>query len=277
LLGQEKIDTRVWFGVVGLIIGTAILVGAPSNYARMAHFTAPTLREIVQRMVLYLSGAYFNLGTEATGKFIWIGALVCMLLFFDRNADRSEIGAGIKRGLFWATVSFVSLLAMTPATNFISTRTTFFAVVFLYVGVAALMPRRILSVNNFAHDERADKSFSVRFGLSTVVLMILAGLVVVESMATLISNVSLAAEVANRDAIVKRALASAPTGDKSPILVPFLATQPAALTYMQNPEHDTDFITSLGGHVGREIRHDTSVNAPLPNSVSPMKAIKFRQ
>jgi Family of unknown function (DUF6056) len=278
LLERPEVGRRVWIGAVGLMIGAAVLVSAPGNYARMTYFVAPSLEEVIERMMLYLSGAYFDMGTEATGKSIWLGALVFVLLFFNCKAGKREIAEGLKRGVFWWLISVVTLLAMAPATNFISTRTTFFAVIFLYVGVAAATCRAqsFSSRGDAPQGQTKMERTEPRLIQSTAVLMILGCLLVVESVATLISNVSVAAEVAKREEIVKKATLLNTPGDKSSIRVPFIATQAAALTYIQNPQHDTEFLFNWGKAVGRTIEHDVSNAAPLPNSLSPLKAIKFR-
>ena len=278
LLERETIaPPRVWVGAVGVILGAAVLVCAPSNFTRMAIYAAPSLKEIAERMVLFLSGAYFDMGTETIGKYIWLGALVFILLFFNRDANKREVVAGLKRGMFWWIISVVSLLAMAPATNFISTRTAFFAVIFLYVGIAAMMCRPQSFANQSgATDPVANGQPAPRLILSTAVLTALGCLVLVESVATLISNASVAGDVAKRDEIVIKAMLSTASGDKSPIRVPFIATQTAPLTYIQNPQHDSEFLFRWGKAVGRTIEHDRSAGAPLPNSLNPLKAIKFR-
>jgi hypothetical protein len=278
LLERPDVGRRVWIGAVGLMIGAAVLVSAPGNYVRTTYVVAPGLNELVERMVLYLSGAYFDMGTDTTGKSIWLGALVFVLLFFNRNASKREIAEGLKRGVFWCLISVATLLAMAPATNFISTRTTLFAVIFLYVGVAAATCRaQSLSGRGEAPQGQTKmERTEPRLIQSTAVLTILGCLFVVESVATLISNVSVAAEVANREEIVKKATLSNTTDDKSSIRVPFIATQAAALTYIQNPQHDTEFLLKWGKAVGRTIEHDASNAGPLPDSLNPLKAIKFR-
>ena len=278
LLGRRKIGSPVWIGAAGLVIGAALLVSAPGNYVRMGQIAAPSLSDAIERMALYIPGAFFQLGMGATGKYIWLGALVFTLLYFGRGADKGEILAGLKRGVFWWMISLVSLLAMAPATNFISPRTAFFAVIFLYVGLAAMTCRPQSIAGDASDDSRATGRSTLtipRLVLSTAVLTILGCLVVVEAVAGLISNASVAAEFVRRDEIVKQAMLSTTNGDKSPIRVPFIATHTAALTYVQNPEHDAAFLTNWGMHIGRTIEHDVSDGAPLPDSLKPLKTIKF--
>lgn len=280
LLERRNTGPSVWIGAIGLVMGAALLVSAPGNYARIAYVATPTLFDVVERMALYVASAYFDIGTGATGKYVWLGALVFTLLYFDRSADRRQIVAAFKRGAFWLIISVVTLLAMAPVTNFISTRTTFFAIIFLYIGFAA-MTFRSKSIASNPLEGVATTDISVQTKphpvLSTAVLTILGCLVVVEGVVTLVSNASVAAEFSNREAIVNKAMLSTTGSEKSPIRVPFISTQTGALTYIQNPHHDASFLGYWGNAIGRTIEHDVSAGAPLPLSFKPMKAIKFRQ
>ncbi len=280
-LGLHKIGLRIWFTGMGLVVGASVLVCAPGNYVRMEKIPSPSLLEVIERMVLYIPGAFFELGTGATGKNIWLGALVLTLLNFHHGSLPGGIQASLKRGGFWWIISLCSLLAMAPATNFISTRTLFFPVIFLFIGFAAMACRApSTAVDALAGSVRAgglvhNKNES-SFALNTTALMILACLVLAEAVACLVSNISVAAEFVRRIEIVELTRHSSANANSPPIRVPFIATQPAALTYIQSPEHDREFLEKWGRQIGHPILHDVSVSAPLPNSFSPLKAIKYR-
>jgi hypothetical protein len=98
-----------------------------------------------------------------------------------------------------------------------------------------------------------------RFASNTSVLMILACLVLAEAVACLISNVAVTAEFAQRIEIVERTKHPISNEHTLPIRVPFIATQPATLTYIQSPEHDREFLAKWGRQIGRPILHDVSV------------------
>jgi Family of unknown function (DUF6056) len=280
-LQWRKIGSNVWITALGFVVGVAVLVCAPGNYARMAKIASPSVFEVIERMVLYVPGAFFELGTGTTGKNIWLAGLVFILLHLRVRGVLGEVLEGLKRGGFWWIISLCSLLVMAPATNFISPRTSFFAVIFLFVGFAAMTRRApSMDVNSRGEPNRAKGLTQMErewhFALSTAVLMILACLVLVEAVAGLISNAAVAAEFARRIEIVERAKRSTANADFSPIRVPFITTQPAALTYIQSPEHDREFLANWGRRIGRPIVHDVTEGAPLPNSFKPLKAIKYR-
>lgn len=277
---RRSIGPCVWMAVLGFAAGVAVLVSAPGNYARMGNIAAPGLAVVIERMMLYVPGAFFELGTGATGKNIWLGALVFGLLYSSGGSVPGILGARLARAGFWWMISLVSLLAMAPATNFISTRTVFFAVIFLFIGLAALFGRAPSPAagtdGSGAARGPARADGAPRFALGTAVLAILGCLVIVEALSGLLSNASIAAEFANRAEIVERAKPSTAQGETSPIRVPFIATRAAELTFLQNPEHDRMFLASWGKRIGRTIEHDVSEGTPLPNSFAPLKAIKFR-
>lgn len=276
-----KIGSGVVITGLGLVVGAAVLVCAPGNYIRMDKIASPSWFEVIERMALYVPGAFFELGTGATGKNTWLAAIVFVLLQLSAGGVSIEMQARLRRGGFWWLISLCSLLAMAPATNFISPRTSFFSVIFLFIGLAAMTCR--------AHSMTFDKLGSPnviaslthienerRFAMGTVVLLILACLVVAEAVAGLIANVAVAAEFSRRMAIVEHAERLTENADDSPIRVPFIATQPSTLTYIQSPAEDREFLANWGRRIGRPIEHDVGGNAPLPNSFKPLKAIKNR-
>ena len=281
LPGWPRIGAEVWIAVLGLVAGAAVLVSSPGNFTRMGAIALPSMSGVIERMTLFIPGAFFELGTGTTGKNIWLGALVFVLLYFRFGDVVGEMTARLKRGIFWWVVSLTSLLAMAPATNFISLRTSFFAIVFFFVGVAAMTYRAPSDAaeghtGSSMGNGPVQHGNAAHFALSTAVLTVIACLVVVDAVAGLISNASVAAEFSRRIEIVERARLSASTGDNAVIRVPFIATETAALTFIQNPQHDREFLDSWGKRIGRTIQHDESVGAALPNSFNPLKAIKFR-
>ena len=279
-LKWEEIRPSVWITVLGFVVGAAVLLCAPGNYARMGTIASPSLFEVIERMVLYVPGAFFEIGTGATGKHIWLAGLVFILLHLGVRGVPGEMPDRLKQGIFWWIISLCSLLAMAPATNFISPRTSFFAVIFLFIGIAAMTCRvPLMSIDLHGAPKGAmdpiQKECEWHFALSTVVLMILACLVLADAVAALISNAAVAVEFERRLEIVDRAEPASENADSSLIRVPFIATQPAALTYIQSPEHDREFLINWGRRIGRPIVHDVREGAPLPNSFKPLKAIKY--
>tara|TARA_B100001175_G_scaffold222175_1_gene189153 strand:+ start:185 stop:496 length:312 start_codon:yes stop_codon:yes gene_type:complete len=96
-------------------------------------------------------------------------------------------------------------------------------------------------------------------------------LVIVDSFVGWTANRSLAAEVENRMQIIE--LSTQRKVDN--IIVPHFATIPSRQTFMLRPNYDQDFLDSMAKHYGiSSIRHDNSENAPQPNTLHPLKALR---
>lgn len=248
----RKIPIGFWVSVLGFFLGALFLVAAPGNYVRLGKMESASFLEAIERMALFIPSAFFEIGTGNTGKSIWFGIVVLVALFYK---DNSSISNNIKSAGTWVLVGLATLFAMLPATNQISPRTTFFAIIFLYIAIASLL------FQGNSHSKRP---------LVSVALIIVSLLVLVEAAAGTISNISVAAEFNRRWAIVH-------TNHPDQVAVPFIATYPAVLTYIQTPEHDRQFLAALSKHVGFKVIHDVGEKAQLPASFKPLKAIKYHQ
>ena len=250
LKSLKSISIKYWILLIGFSVGALVLVSAPGNYVRMSVIEAPGFIEVVKRMFLYLPSAFFEIGTGYMGEPIWFGIIVLIALFYDKKSHTND---NIHTARIWMYVSLATLLTLIPVTNQISPRTTFFAIIFLYIAIASFL------LQNYRLPKRP---------LVSVVLLITSILVLVEATVGLISNISVTSEFNNRWDLI-----NANYSDQ--IEVPFIATVPANLTYIQTPEQDRAFLSVLSGRVGFKIRHDLSDDAPLPASLKPLKNIKY--
>jgi hypothetical protein len=237
--------------LAGFFAGVFFLILAPGNLVRMQMLAAPGLFDIAKRMILYIPSAFFEIGTGELGKPIWMGILLLFALFYDKQLDKPN---NVREAKMWLCVSCATLLTLIPATNQISPRTTFFAVIFLYISVAAFLFK--------------DKVFPKR-SIVSFALLVTSALVLVEATVGLIANISVASEFNHRWALIN-------ANQSKQMTVPFIATIPSNLTYIQTPEQDREFLKALSAHVGFKVEHDTSEGAPLPASHQPLKAIKFQ-
>ena len=246
----NSIPIKYWILLMGFFFGALVLVAAPGNYVRMQVIEAPGFLEDVKRMFLYVPSAFFEIGTGDMGKSTWFGIIILIALFYDKKSLTSDNMHAVRT---WIYVCLATLLTLIPATNQISPRTTFFAIIFLYIAVASFL---------FQSNPLS------RRPLVSVILLIISFLVLVEAAVGLISNISVASEFNKRWALVN-------ANHSDELKVPFIATVPANLTYIQTPEHDREFLRALSAHVGFRVRHDVSEEAPLPVSIKPLKTIKF--
>ncbi len=250
LKNLKSLSVKYWILLMGFFVGVVFLIAAPGNYVRMAVIEVPGFLEVVKRMFLYVPSAFFEIGTGDMGKPIWLGIIVLIALFYDEKLHTKD---NFRESRIWIYVCLATLLTLIPATNQISPRTTFFAIIFLYIAIASFL----FQGNRFP--KRA---------LVSIVLFITSLLVLVEATVGLISNISVASEFNKRWALVK-------ANHSDQLVVPFIATEPSNLTYMQTPEQDREFLRALSGHVGFKVKHDYGEDAPLPVSVKPLKAIKY--
>lgn len=244
------IPIRYWILVMGFFLGALFLVAAPGNYARMRVIEGPGFLGVLKLMILYVPSAFFEIGTGEMGKPVWFGVIILIALFYDKKSYTSD---NMRVSRTWIYVSIATLLTLIPATNQISPRTSFFAIIFLYIAVASFL---------FQNNCLPKRS------LVSIVLLITSFLVLAESTLGLISNISVASELNIRWALIN-------AHHSGQLSVPFISTVPANLTYIETPEHDRDFLLKLSNRVGFSVKHDFSEEAPLPVSSKPLKSIKY--
>ena len=257
LLWRDKklsnLPPEVWWGLAGLIIGALILISAPGNYVRMGVQTEGTdrLLTVVSRFVMYLSGAYFGLGTGDTGRSLWLGLAVIIL-----SGSFTLVGKRGEEALVAVAASLATLAPMILLVNFASPRTSFFSVIFLVVAARAAAPekREPSSVN------------SIR-----LVAFAIALLVAIDGFVGWAANRSLQIEETARLMVIRQSVVEG----KEEAIVPYLATMPSRLTFMLNPEHDKIFVLTMSKRQGLSGgRHDDSPGAPRPHTVNALKKLK---
>jgi hypothetical protein len=251
LKSLESISIKYWILLMGFIGGASFFILAPGNYVRLNGIPISSFLEVVKRMVLYVPGAFYEIGMGEMGKPIWLGIIVLFALFYKKQSEKPD---NVREAKIWIYVCLGTLLALTPATTQISPRTTFFAIIFLYIAVASFLFKG---------------TYFPKRPIVSMALLLTSLLVLVEANVGLISNISVASEFNHRWALIN-------ANQSEQMTVPFIATVPSNLSYIQTPEQDRTFLNALSAHVGFKVEHDTSEGAPLPASFKPLKAIKFQ-
>jgi len=249
---MKEVPIIFYLSLLSFLVGFIVLISAPGNYERLSSYEDPQLISRILKYLMYIAGAYFSGGSGNLGIGLIFGSIILML-----SGPIKKISDITNESLVWFAASFISLAPMILAVDFTSPRTTFMAMIFLLIGIKSLV-----IVN-----EEVESNFS----LTNFIPVMCCLLVIVDSFVGWTANRSLAAEVENRMQIIE--LSKQIKVDN--IIVPHLATIPSRQTYMLRPNYDQDFLDSMAKHYGiSSIRHDNSENAPQPNTLNPLKALR---
>jgi len=249
----KEVPIIFYLSLLSFLLGFIILISAPGNFERLSSYEDPQLLSRILKFLMYIAGAYFSGGSGNLGIGLIFGSIILML-----SGPIKKISDITNGSLVWFAASLISLLPMILAVDFTSPRTTFMATIFLLIGIKSL----VIDDN----DEKKSYISPIDFIPAMCCL-----LVIVDSFIGWAANRSLAAEVENRMQIIE--LSSQRKVDN--IIVPHFTTIPSRQTYMLRPNYDKDFLDSMARYYGiSSIKHDSSENAPQPNTLHPLKAMR---
>lgn len=248
----KEVPIIFYLSLLSFLVGFIVLISAPGNYERLSSYEDPQLISRILKYLMYIAGAYFSGGSGNLGIGLIFGSIILML-----SGPIKKISDITNESLVWFAASLISLVPMILAVDFTSSRTTFMAMIFLLIGIKSLV------IDN----EEVESNFSP----TNFIPIMCCLLVIVDSFVGWTANRSLAAEVENRMQIIE--LSTQRKVDN--IIVPHFATIPSRQTFMLRPNYDQDFLDSMAKHYGiSSIRHDNSENAPQPNTLHPLKALR---
>lgn len=222
-----EVPLWVWTGVLGLIVGGAMLVLSPGNAARSNVATADvSLVGQAAQYVMYLLKVF---GSYLPKLYPWLLCLALLALPFDgHSVDRT-----VRRDRWWLVWAGAAALTLAP---FVAEpqialqagqRTTVFAAVLLTVSALSLVLRRERGLA--VHALGPEVAMKALAALLVLVLVELGGSVQVAR--------NLAGDLVAREAIVSASLAR---GERA-VRVPPLPTHPYRTVYWVDLEPDPDY------------------------------------
>jgi len=250
---KSKVPLDIYIGTFFLIIGILFLIFAPGNYQRLDTF-ADVFYQKIYKYLIYIFSGYYSLGAENAGKIFFLSLISLTLILNPEIKYKKE---RLQLSTIWLLGSFLSLVVMFPVTSFLSTRTTFFAIIFFHLFWLSLNYHKI---ENVLFKDEIKK---------IVILFIMSSLLLIDSLIGFATNKSLFDEHIYRYELIENA-----KSNNSEVKVPFFTTIPSRLTHMHNPEHDKQFLKILSSQMNIKIKHDYSFDSPLPNTKNVLKEIK---
>ena len=250
----KQISTEYYLGYLFLILGILFLFLAPGNYARMNLIDSSFIQKIFKYTIYFFSSIYY-LGNVKEAIIFFFSII---LLFFLLNPEINITINIIKKSMFWLIASVIGLLIMIPLTNFLSIRTIFYPIIFIFFFILSI---NVNSENKINYINPLKKYF---------VLFVISSLLFFDSFTSFLSNKSLYNENNYRNYLINEAIIS----NQKNIEIPFYTTISSRLTYNLNPEHDREFLKNLSKILNINIVHQTSDNSNLPNSKNILKEFK---
>ena len=257
-LNHKPVPIYLYIAFIALIIGALYLFFAPGNYARISKYPDKNFLVMIFQYLLYLSSAYFSLGEDTAGKSFFISLFALFFLFnpnlkFDLN--------NFKISTYFLLGSFFSLLIMFPVVYAVSTRTTFFAIFFLYLF--------FLRLNYFNQVEFLENELKLLFK-KNLFIFILSCLLFVDSTIGLITNIEYNIQNNHRNTLIESAL----DRNQKKVEIPFFSVIPSRLTHILSPLHDSEFLKDQSFRKQIIIVHQNDPNSKLPYSKNILKNVK---
>lgn len=251
LLNKQEKNSFIIISIISVIIGFVFLFFAPGNYSRLSLVEEKSIISKIITSLLYLFSGYFKLGDEDTGSNLWFSLF---LIVFFLNPNFKFKLESFKESSIWLLISLLSLMVMFPIVEHTSTRTTFFAIFFLYVFVLkfSYIQEKNYTVLNFYKN--------IIFTLITVVFFF-------DGFVGFITNKSLSNENFKREQLLKK-------GDienHDEIYIPVFSTKPSRLTYILPPHLEKNYLKYYFLNKDK-IYYD---EGSYQNEIDPLKKIKL--
>jgi len=232
------------------IIGGIVLLISPGNFNRLAEFETHSYLSTIYKSFLFITTSIFYLGDTQSSLIFF---LILMLLLFLFSEGISFKLFYDKFNFIWLVAFLVSLIAVVPAINAISTRLIFFPIFFLFIF--------FLKVIFYQYN------LNKKFKLKNLIFYFLVILFFLESFLGSITNHAYKKE----NDIRMKNIIIAKENSKKYIEVSHYTIIPSRQTYMQTPEHDSNFLNEISKIYQIKIKYSDS----FPRSSNIRKKIKF--
>lgn len=232
------------------ITGGAVLILAPGNYVRLTDLVDFDLVSILYKSFLFMTTSIFYLG-DVQSSLIYFLIIIFLIFFFSKKISLSSFYN--KFNYIWLIAFFASLLIVIPAINSVSTRLIFFPIFFLSI--------YLLKVIFFKHD------LNKKFKFKNIAVGFLTILILLETFLGCITNYSYKKENVKRF----EKIIIAKNNSEKYVEVSHYTIIPSRLTYVQTPEHDSNFLENISKIYKIKINYLKS----FPRSTNIRKKIKY--
>ena len=239
--------------ILSVIIGFCVLFFAPGNYQRMGLLEERKFISKIITFILYLFSGYFKLGDEDSGSNLWLSIF---LMIYIINPYLKYNLSSLKESFLWLFISILTLLVMFPIVDHTSTRTTFYAIFFLYVFTLKFS----YNLNKFTFEGN-------HLIYKNLIFLIISCVFFFDGFVGYLSNKSLNNENIMRMEIIDNAVKN----DLKTITLPVFATIPSRLTYIMPPHLEKHYLKyyekeNIKIYFNRDL---------YSNQINPLKNLKF--
>jgi hypothetical protein len=251
LLNRKENNSLLIISIISVIIGFVFLFFAPGNYSRLSLVEEKSIISKFITFILYFFSGYFKLGDEDTGSNLWFSLF---LIVFLLNPNFKFTLKSFKANSIWLLISLLSLMVMFPIVEHSSTRTTFFAIFFLYVFVL-----------KFSYIP--EKNYIMLSFYKNIIFTLITAVFFFDGFVGFITNKSLSNENFKREQLLKKA----DIENHNEIYIPVFSTKPSRLTYILPPHLEKNYLKYYFIDKDRVYYDEGSYQ----NEIDPLKIIKF--
>ena len=233
-------------------LGVIIFFISPGNYARLSSIEDLSLFSQLYKSFIFIISSYFYLGNINSFLILFLSLIVFRYLFTNKLKFKNFYNLDT---LPWLLASIASMIINVLVINFVSFRTLFFPIIFFVIYILKVIK---------LYQEHSDNN---KFKSKLIILYFLMFSLLLDSFFNLVTTYNYSLESKARESLIQTNIQNS----IDIISVPYFETIPSRLTYIQNPQHDYEFIQSYTKKYDAKFIH--SDNKPMSKNI--YKQIKF--